>query len=63
MEKERKLKVYYWHRDSHCKYKYNVVRKVPRIILQGDWLKEAGFDIADDITVCYHKGKLTIKKM
>lgn len=63
MEKERKLKVYYWHRDLRRKYSIRVGRRVPRIILQGDWLREAGFDIADDITVCCKKGKLTIKKL
>lgn len=62
MEKERKLKVYYWHRDLRRKYSISVGRRVPKIILQGDWLREAGFDIADRITVRCHKGKLTIRK-
>ena len=63
MEEERKLKVYYWHRDRWSKYgHYNPGRIVPRIILQGDWLREAGFDVEDKISVKCSRGRLTIKK-
>ena len=63
MEKERKLKVYYWHRDLRRKYSISVGRRVPRIILQGDWLREAGFDIEDMITVKCGNGRVTIRKI
>ena len=64
LERERKLKVYsYYRAGSRTGYKIvSGFRIIPRIILQGDWLKAAGFDEEDDITVSCRKGRLTIKK-
>ena len=38
-------------------YKY---KAAPTIILKGQWLKDAGFDIGDSITVTCEDGKLII---
>ena len=38
-------------------YKY---KATPTIILKGQWLKDAGFDIGDSITVTCEDGKLII---
>lgn len=35
-------------------------RDVPTIMLKGKWLKEAGFDIGDSITVHCEDGKIVI---
>lgn len=62
---ERKLKVCKIYREeglrnhSHS----NGYRTIPEIILLGDWLKEAGFNEEDQVTVRYGNGKLTIKKL
>ena len=38
-------------------YKY---KATPAIVLKGQWLKDAGFDIGDSITVTCEDGKLII---
>lgn len=38
-------------------YKY---KTTPAIVLKGQWLKDAGFDIGDSITVTCEDGKLII---
>lgn len=38
-------------------YKY---KATPTIVLKGQWLKDAGFDIGDSITVTCEGGKLII---
>lgn len=35
-------------------------RIVPKLTLQGNWLEEAGFKVADVVTVRVENGKLTI---
>lgn len=40
-------------------YKY---KATPTIILKGQWLKDAGFDIGDSITVVCEDGKLIISQ-
>ncbi|MBR0147484.1 MAG: SymE family type I addiction module toxin [Eubacterium sp.] len=52
MAKKRSIKVY-----GQSGYKY---RETPTIMLKGQWLKEAGFDIGDYITVTCENGKLVI---
>ena len=51
-KKERKLKVYgtvgKWYKDP------------PKILLQGKWLEQCGFDCGDHITVKCENKKLTI---
>ena len=51
-KKFRKMKVY-----NVKDYKY---KDTPTIILKGEWLKDAGFDIGDSITVTCEDGKLII---
>lgn len=52
MAKKRSIKVY-----GQSGYKY---RETPTIMLKGLWLKEAGFDIGDYISVTCEDGKLVI---
>lgn len=52
--KERKLKVTY---APGAKYK----EQIPRIVLQGKWLKELGFEVGDNIHVIGEDGVLTIE--
>ena len=52
MAKKRSVKVY-----GQSGYKY---RETPTIMLKGLWLKEAGFDIGDYISVTCEDGKITI---
>ena len=52
MAKKRSVKVY-----GQSGYKY---RETPTIMLKGQWLKEAGFDIGDYIFVTCEDGKIII---
>ncbi len=52
MTKKRSIKVY-----GQSGYKY---RETPAILLKGQWLKEAGFEISDYISVTFEDGKLVI---
>ncbi len=52
MAKKRSVKVY-----GQSGYKY---RETPTIMLKGLWLKEAGFDIGDYISVTCEYGKIII---
>ena len=52
MSKKRSIKVY-----GQSGYKY---RETPTIMLKGMWLKEAGFDVGDYISVSCENGKLVI---
>ena len=52
IRKTRNMKVY-----SQSGYKY---REIPSIRLQGNWLKDAGFDIGDYISVTCEDGRLVI---
>ena len=52
MSKKRSIKVY-----GHSGYKY---RETPTIMLKGKWLKEAGFDVGDYISVTCEDGKIVI---
>lgn len=52
MTKKRSVKVY-----GQSGYKY---RETPTIMLKGLWLKEAGFDVGDYISVTCENGKIII---
>lgn len=52
MAKKRSVKVY-----GQSGYKY---RETPTIMLKGQWLKEAGFDIGDYISITCEDGKIII---
>lgn len=54
MAKKRSVKVY---RQSGYKY-----RETPTIMLKGQWLKEAGFNIGDYLSVTYEDGKIIISQ-
>lgn len=53
--KKRNLKVY-----GQSGYKY---KETPTIILKGEWLKKAGFDVGDIIVVEYNKGSIVINNV
>lgn len=52
MAKKRSVKVY-----GQSGYKH---RETPTIMLKGLWLKEAGFDIGDYISIICEDGKVII---
>ena len=57
--KERKLKVTY---APGTEYK----EKIPRIVLQGKWLKELGFEVGDEINITVDdeiSAKLSVEKI
>ena len=54
MAKKRSVKVY---RQSGYKY-----RETPTIMLKGQWLKEAGFNIGDYLSVTCEDGKIIISQ-
>ena len=63
--KERKLKVRTVYREKAERdraYYDTGYRTIPEIILMGDWLRTAGFNEEDQVTVrCVH-GELRIRK-
>ena len=61
-KKERKLKVYYSTQSRTTSYHKTEYKDVPMIMLKGDWLKECGFDIADQITITVNDNQLIISK-
>lgn len=52
-KKTRNLKVY-----GQSGYHY---KETPTIILKGQWLKQAGFNIGDEIVITVTEGKALIK--
>ncbi|MBR4341993.1 MAG: SymE family type I addiction module toxin [Lachnospiraceae bacterium] len=62
--KERTLKVRTIYRAEAESRREHITgfRTIPEIILMGDWLKKAGFNEEDKVTVRYGNGRLTIKK-
>ncbi|MDE8259735.1 SymE family type I addiction module toxin [Erysipelothrix rhusiopathiae] len=53
--KERKLKVTY---TPGSEYK----EQIPRIVLQGKWLKEFGFEVGEHVIVSATNGNIIISK-
>ena len=53
--KSRKLTVYGTTKSTHF-------QSTPQIRLQGNWLKESGFSIGDNIQVVCKKNRLVITK-
>ena len=53
--KERKLKVTYAPGAKHKE-------KIPRIVLQGKWLKELGFEVGEHITVSSYSENIVVSK-
>ncbi len=62
--KERTLKVRTIYRAEAESRREHITgfRTIPEIILMGDWLKEAGFNEEDRVTVRCKNGRLTIIK-
>ena len=55
-KKSRKLTVYGATKGTNF-------QSIPQIRLQGNWLKETGFSIGDNIQIVCQKDKLTITKV
>ncbi|MEG0528237.1 MAG: SymE family type I addiction module toxin [Longicatena sp.] len=53
--KERKLKVTY---APGSEYK----EQIPRIVLQGKWLKELGFEVGEHVIISYSNENIIISK-
>lgn len=53
--KERKLKVTY---ALGSEYK----EQIPRIVLQGKWLKELGFEVGEHVIISYSNENIIISK-
>ena len=51
--KERKLKVTY---APGSEYK----EQIPRIVLQGKWLKELGFEVGEHVTINYSNENIVV---
>ena len=54
--KERKLKVTY---APGTEYK----EKIPRIVLQGKWLKELGFGVGEHVIVSFSSDNIIVSKI
>ena len=59
---KRKLKVYATMREHKVNYQ-TWYRKVPTILLSGDWLTACGFDPADEISVSASLLKLVSREL
>lgn len=60
---ERTLKVYYSTQErDHGSY-HKIYKKVPTIILKGQWLEQFGFQVGDKIQVSYAKNERIISKI
>ena len=57
--KNRKLKIEYKWRTG----KWRTLSVVPKIMLTGKWLAEAGFSAGDDVQVVVENGCLTLRPL
>ena len=66
LKKNRKLKVYYGHQKGRKErrgwYESSDYVEVPTIILKGQWLREIGFEVGDNIEVECIEGKMVIQR-
>ena len=53
--KERKLKISYAPGANHKE-------EIPRIVLQGKWLKELGFEVGEHVTINYSNENIVVSK-
>lgn len=56
----RKLKIKYFYR-AFGNWNHRHYKTVPQIILQGNWLEQAGFQPGDQVTIKVEDGQLTIR--
>lgn len=60
---KRILKVYYSTQErDHSSY-HKIYKKVPTIILKGQWLEQLGFQVGDEIQVSCANNELVISKI
>ncbi len=60
--KKRKMHVTSIYRTWQKGRGETVYKECPRIVLQGEWLRQAGFEYQDKICVKVEEGKIVIKK-
>ena len=56
---KRQIKIGYNTRDNGTRYTRNT-KFFPKMVLQGDWLQNAGFNIGDQTEVFIQSGKIEI---
>jgi hypothetical protein len=59
--KDRSLKISSGIRENKATC-LNEVKTYPRLILQGDWMAEAGFNIGDKVSLKVSNGRIEILK-
>ena len=55
----RKLKI----SSQYAKALWKKPTHKPKLILSGDWMKKAGFDIGENVTITVNKNQLIITKI
>ncbi len=55
----RKLKI----SSQYCKALWKKPTHKPKLILSGDWMKKAGFEIGENVTITVNKNQLIITKI
>lgn len=60
---ERILKVYYSTQERDHGSCHKIYKKVPTIILRGQWLEQLGFQVGDEIQVSCANNELVISKI
>lgn len=61
--KDRSLKIGYGIRISSTARWNSDLKSFPRLMLQGNWLADAGFNTGDRVTVKVSDGQLIIEKV
>ena len=62
--KLRKLTLsrHYYPSRSQIQYKHRMVNFYPKCTLAGKWLRDAGFEIGEQVTVRVEEGRLIVGK-
>lgn len=55
----RKLKI----SSQYCKALWKKPTHKPKLILSGDWMQKAGFEIGENVTITVNKNQLIITKI
>jgi hypothetical protein len=59
-KRERKLKIGYGIRELGSSIFNRKKAVYPKLMLQGNWLNDAGFFIGEEVTLLVEEGKITI---
>lgn len=67
MEHNRKLTVSYTTQHSPLYNSYypseHAPKSVPKVVMSGAWLREAGFDIGDKVQVKVEEGRIVLERV